>query len=703
MKAITNWRNATCFDTETDDLLLGATKFHVLSFHTAAEATGSIFGSNHAKLIQFFQYHIKNKIPVVAHNGISFDIPVAEKILGIDLSELMVIDTLYLSWYLNTLRRVHGLGSFWEDYGVEKPAIEDWTGLSYAEYKYRCEEDVKIQVPLWQDLKARLIDMTTQAQAAIDSGEVGGKRMDENEVTYLDGLVGRSVDEAVDYTLTFLMFKADTTRLREKTMVEMDMDHIHSRIEAWGEVIDTAKAALEAVMPDVPKYVDKKKPAKPFLKDMITLSKSGQSWNEAIGLIDKTDEYGNKLFKRVAGKGDVLKRLSKLVAPNANSGSQLKDWLFSHGWKPQTYDHKKDEAGFQMWKDGGFRGPKPKDRMIPQISKEDEDVGGKVLCQSVIDLAERVPEVMYYQRYTTVKHRLDTMKGWLLNIVHDKFLQARVGGLTNTLREKHRGIVNVPGQHKPYGGDMRGSFVAGEGKRLMGSDLSGLEDRCKHHYMMVHDPEYVETMLDGDYDAHMAVALSAGLVDQQQCDDRLAGIKAAVVEAARRAGKSTNYACTYGAQPPTIARSAGVTLNEGKTLFKGYWLLNWAVTAIADEQYVFVCEQGLKWLVNPINGMCYALRKEGDRFSTLNQGTGSFFFDCWIDNILESQKKEFGHAWLGYACHDEGLWNFDDTPENEELMTKIAKEAIEKVNVTYKLRRKLGCDCEFGDTYAECH
>jgi hypothetical protein len=44
----------------------------------------------------------------------------------------MVIDSLGLSWYLNTGRKIHGLSSFLEDYGIQKPSIEedDWAGIS---------------------------------------------------------------------------------------------------------------------------------------------------------------------------------------------------------------------------------------------------------------------------------------------------------------------------------------------------------------------------------------------------------------------------------------------------------------------------------------------------------------------------------------------------------------------------------------------
>lgn len=121
--------------------------------------------------------------------------------------------------------------------------------------------------------------------------------------------------------------------------------------------------------------------------------------------------------------------------------------------------------------------------------------------------------------------------------------------------------------------------------------------------------------------------------------------------AARKKGKTTNYASVYNAGPAKIAQAAGVSLKEGKALHEAYWKLNWAVKAIAEEQVVVRDSKGNKWLVNPINGFCYALRKESDRFSTLAQGTGSFFFDMWVDNILMETEKRYGKKTLTGSFH----------------------------------------------------
>ena len=741
MKRITNWRKATVADMEGDGLLDTISLFHVISLKMWGKDIVSIRGSDKGRLKAFLRWHIDNRIPVVGHFFILFDIPAFEKVLGIDLSELMVIDTVALSWYLNTDRKVHGLDSFLGDYGIAKPVIgeDEWKlplqgELSnenfsivleehYQLMKHRCTEDVKINVALWEDLQERLVDMYTKSKELVDLGEVGGKRISNKEEIYLDRFRNTiSVDEWVDEILTFLMYKMDNIRIKEKTMWEADVPKVKELNKNLTERIEEAKETLESVMPPVPKYVLKKFPKKPIKKGKKgepkwVLSAHGLSWNSAISGVEVNNDLGDSVtkkdkgepyiidpfkWKEGEGEGIQVRVLSKYEDPNAGSVDQIKKLLFKHGWKPKTFDFVDDKEAMDKWFAGGCRGRKPKPRMVPQISKKGED-GSKELCDSVLELAEEVPEIMAYQKYTTIKHRRDMVKGWLENLVDGKYLVAGCQGFTNTLREQHRGLVNLPGVDKPYGVDIRGSLIAGEGKISLGSDLSSLEDRTKHHFMLPHDPEYVATMMEPDYDPHILMALTAGMITEDEFKDFKEGIIPTHVKKARKAGKETNYASVYQAGPPTIARSAGVDEDTGKMLHSAYWELNWAVKEIAEEQVVITCSKGKKWLVNSLNGFCYSLRAEKDKFSTLCQGTGSYLFDMWIDRILTGMYQEFKVKRLNGLFHDEYITTFGDSPKNKEIMEDITVKAIEDVNTTYLLRREMGCDVQFGTDYSQIH
>ena len=717
MKKIFNWRNATVGDIESDGLLDVATKIHVLSYQMEGGGVSSFNASTQKSRIKaFFQWHIDNQTPVVFHNGAWFDVPLVEKLYGMDLSKLMVIDTLPLSWYLNISRTKHGLDSFFEDYGIAKPKVDDWENLSYEEYRHRCEEDVKINKALWEDFKQRLVDMYTKVKENIDAGNVGGTRVSENEELYIDGLKGLSVDEHIDNILTFLMFKADCAVLQEKTMWEVDVPYLQKSEEELKALTENATKELESVMPPVAKYAVRKPPAKMFKKNG-ELSATGQRWKELQELVKsgKTDEYGNLLAK-VVEVGEISE-LTELKPPNINSVQQVKDFLTSKGWKPQTFKYIRDDVAFQKWidskpKEGSKRGDwtkwkneKPQDRAVSQITVDGGD--GKELCPSILELAEEVPEVKSLENYSMIKHRLGTVQGFLNNLKNGKFLQARVAGFTNTLRVKHTEIVNLPKASKPFAEAIRGCLVAGKGKISLGSDMSGIEDRVKHHFMIPHDPDYVATMMEDDYDPHIATALASGSITQAEADGykkkTLDAEIMEIVKSKRAVGKTVNYASVYKAGAAKIAITAKISKEEAEIALEGYWKLNWAVLEIEKEQVIIEDSCGAKWLINPINGHCYSLRSEKDIFSTLAQGTGSFFFDMWVDNILEGQYEKWGRKTLTGSFHDEVILVHKDTEKFKKEMSDIVNAAINKVSEKFKVRRKLGCEVQHGFRYSEIH
>lgn len=713
MKPIFNWRKATVADIEADNLLDEATLMHVLSYQMVGGAIKSIDKTNQYERIQkFFQHHIDNEIPIVMHNGISYDVPLVEKILGMDLSKLMLIDTLGLSWYLNFDRKIHGLDSFLEDYGIKKPPVDDWENLTYEEYEERCRADVEINQALWQDLFGRLEEMYTRAKEVIDNGDVGGKRVSEDEEIHLDSLVGLSVDEHINRILTFLNFKMDCARLQEKTQWEVDVPYLDESLEELHDLLEAARIELEGVMPKVPKYAPRKKPAKPYKKNG-ELSASGANWQELQQMLkDKTtDDAGNPMA--IANEDGNAKVLKGYEEPNVNSSQQIKDFLYSKGWEPETFKYDRDSEAFQQWIDdkpakgsprmmwSNWKHDRPEDRKIPQLSVEGKD--GKELCPSVVRMAEDIPEIMAYSKYTTIKHRSDLLKGFKEGLRNEKYLQARVGGFTNTLRVKHREIVNLPGVDKPYGENVRGCLIAGEGRTSLGSDLSGLEDRVKHHFMLPHDPEYVATMQQDDYDAHLTMAVVAEFITQEEMNAHLAGEETEKTKSSRKLGKSTNYAAVYNSGPPTLARTAKIELETAKQLLEGYWKLNWSVKVIAEEQVVITDSRNKMWLVNPLNGFCYSLRKENDKFSTLCQGTGSYIFDVWVGKILDKQQATFNTKRLTGSFHDEYISVFRDSERNRKLMESITHEALEEINKEFKLRRKMGCDVQYGQRYSDIH
>lgn len=101
------------------------------------------------------------------------------------------------------------------------------------------------------------------------------------------------------------------------------------------------------------------------------------------------------------------------------------------------------------------------------------------------------------------------------------------------------------------------------------------------------------------------------------------------------------------------------------------------------------------WLLNPINGFWYSLRTQKDIFSTLVQGTASYVFDLWVEEILKQREQ------ITAQFHDEVVLEIDEG--EEESCTYILRNAIKIVNEKVSLNRELDIDIQFGKRYSEIH
>lgn len=677
MKHIVNWERASVSDIETNALLPDVNKIHIIG--VKMHGKGDIIyidGKDHDRVKKFLNYHIDNKIPIVGHNYISFDVPAMEKVLRIDLSGLLVIDTLVLSWYLNTDKASHSIENLAKDYpdAMEKYYIDEggWENLSWDEAVKRVTADVQINEIIWNDFKERLVEMYSLVKENIDEGLVGGSRVSPDEKVYIDRLKGMSVEKHINRILSFLMFKMDCARLQEETRWKVDVEYLKESQEELSKMLEDSATTLESVMPPVPKYVNRTEPKRPFKKDG-TLSASGQRWEDLKELLTskEVDEHGNPRA-RVMKEGEI-QELTSYDPPNINSVQQVKDFLTSKGWEPQTFNYVRDKEAFDEWIDSRpskksgkkawdkWNKSKPVDRAVPQISKDGDE--GKELCDSVLELAERVPEVKALENFTMIKHRHGLIKGFFERMSDDGYLAFRIHGFTNTLRVRHSApTVNLPSADKPFAEPVRGCLVADDGWIQLGADLKSLEDRVKHHFMIPLDPDLVKEMSADDYDPHIHMCLTANMMDEDEAkyykDNKKETDDPEIIRlgSVRHKGKTTVYASVYKAGPATIARAAGCSIEEAKEMHDAYWNLFWSVEAIAKEQVVVNTTNGLSWLINPLNGLMYSIRSEKDIFSTLAQGTGSFIFDMWVDNILTKMEEKWNKRTMTASFH-KILWH----------------------------------------------
>lgn len=569
---------------------------------------------------------------LICHNLVMYDVPAIEKVLGIKIKSRLV-DTLPLSQYLFPDRRLHGLESWGETFEVPKPPITDWENLDLEDYIHRCEEDVKINVKLWKNIEKKLSDLYATANP-IDL-------------------------PIIDY-LTFKMKCVEAQyRSRWKLDKELCEKSLSKLLEEQAEKVE----ALKGVMPRIEKLVEKLPPSKPFKKDG-TLSVQGALWNKLLREQGLTKGHNRPIYIPL-----------KSVEPNPNAPQQIKDWLFSLGWEPEIYKETKNKDGVV--------------KEVPQIKIPNTSD----LCPSVLALAEENPSVLILEGLTIINHRIGVFKNLLKNVDEEGFVVAEVHGLTNTLRFKHKEpCVNLPGVDKPWGKEIRGSFVARDGYELCGVDIVQLEVTTKRHYMYAYDPDYADEIGKDDFDEHLDMALQCGALTYEQVLAHKAGTEN--FGKIRKEYKQVNFSGIYGIGAPKLSKAIKKPLKEAQELLQAYWKRNWSVKKIAEDQKI-KRYKGEMWLVNPVNKFLYSLRYEKDKFSTLNQGTGSYVFDRFLKEVLKRRDQ------INAQFHDEGV--FEIKLGNRERMISLLEESVEAVNKKLRLNAEVRIDYKFGKTYADIH
>jgi DNA polymerase I-like protein with 3'-5' exonuclease and polymerase domains len=612
--------NIYIFDIETNNL--NATKIWCLSYYCINTGLSSTL-TNYEDIKKFLN---EDDITLIAHNGVRYDIPTLKRLLNINIKATLV-DTLPLSWVLYPQRKKHGLEEWGEEFGVKKPVILDWENQKLEDYVNRCQEDVKINTKLWQ-----------------------------RQFNHLNELYN-SNEEEINRYLQYLTFKMDCIREQEEVGIKLSVDLCKEMLIQLESEKESKIKEIQAVMPKV--AIKKKKVYENAVKDDKgnIFTKGDLFFNTVEAIPTKIEETKIKGWKE----------------PNSNSSIQIKDWLYSLGWKPEHIKHVRDKSTGET-------------KQIPQIGSK---TGQGEICDSVKKLFTKEPKLEVLDGYSVLSHRISIFKGFLESQVNNMLYPSCIG-LTNTLRLQHKVVVNLPGVDKKYGKEIRSCLIANEGQILVGSDLSGIEDATKRHYIYKYDPKYVEEMNNPDFDPHLDIAMLAGLLTKEQVEQHKLGL--ANYKDVRQKAKTVNFSATYKVGAETLSRNGGFKLSFAKKLLETFWKRNKAILDVENSLETKTI-YGQEWLKNPVSGFWYTLRNQKDKFSTLNQGTAVYCFDTWLGYVRQQRIK------ISYQCHDEWLANVSN---KEDTIQKI-NTAIEKVNEKLKLNVKINCSIDFGNNYANCH
>ena len=476
--------------------------------------------------------------------------------------------------------------------------------------------------------------------------------------------------------IRYLNFKQDCMREQEANPLVVDLEKAQRHYNELETIKLEKTEALAKVMPKIPVCSYRNKP-KIMTKQDGSMSANAEKWYQLL--------KEQHLPSTTEGTVTVIEGHED---GNPNSPSQVKEWLYSLGWKPCTYKFDRNKA----------TGEEKKIEQVRYSSPSDPRKG--MLTDSVLKLKVKEQGIEHLEGLTVASHRMSIFKGFLeaarpIDGTTLGHVVAGAGGFTNTLRFKHRApIVNLPKVGSAWGEEIRGCIVAPEGHTVCGADVVSLESSTKKHFMWDYDPAYVTEMSAEGFDEHLDLAKHANEITQEQIDLYNEG-KAPELKAVRNVFKPANYAGVYGVRELTLSRSTGMSVQRCKDLIEAYWERNWSVKEIAKAQYIKTLKDGSMYLKNPVSGFYYSLRFAKDAFSTLNQGTGVFVFDLWL---MKCRQKGLVFS---LQMHDEHLSYVKIG--NEEHHKGLLQEAMREVNEVLKLNVEITSDIQYGLSYSAVH
>lgn len=142
------------FDIETDGLK--PTVIHCIVAVNLDTNERLIYRSDHDNIGQFVSLLEAEPLTLIGHNVVGYDIPVIERLLGVNCSKHNIVDTLVLSRLANPSRDGgHSLKNLSRGTQDEKTHHEDWSVVSDAMVEY-CVQDVIATVAVYKRLLTEL-------------------------------------------------------------------------------------------------------------------------------------------------------------------------------------------------------------------------------------------------------------------------------------------------------------------------------------------------------------------------------------------------------------------------------------------------------------------------------------------------------------------------------------------------------------------
>lgn len=662
---------------------------------------------------KFLEYINQFDKPIITgHFILGYDLLALLKLLNIKFTvnskgysylggrEVIFIDTLYLSQFLNPDRPAHGLDSYGKQlYYPKMDLTQELDDLGFLKSKTKDdkkEETFKRFHPLMDTYCRRDVSLNKKVYHLL--------------VSKFEKLYGCHPSESSLFLRAqknfFLMICQELSGWRFDQEFALDVKkRLEEDIKLIEDQVEPHLPPRELLKGEIKEYVA---PVKCF-KQNGELSAYGEKFKEKHSLeevyIDEErffkDTYGNT-FKLIGGESIPLPNTPMKLKDQ----EQLKQWFMDQGWKPLYWNIKK--------KDG-----KPvRDAYGKMIRTTPKFHDKGILCPNLEGMD--TPLVSKAVKWLSLSNRLGVLKGWLSNprLARDGRIGAGMTAIAVTHRQKHSTVVNVPKASDKvlYGKDFRKLWIAREGYVIVGCDAAAIEGRVQGHEVYhIDQGETARELLEGDVHSKNVVAFYGSI--EPWLADFLAkedfDKEDSVWVPYRNKSKNGLYATMYGARAPMLAITLGISLKQAEEALEAFWEANPATKQRMEELETEWIGSGKKY-IKALDGRYLVVRKQSSILNTKFQSGGAIIMDMalllldhkfggiHVDRDLIPCYHYKGHKIyrIGYF-HDE--YEFE-VPEEIALEIKVILEwAIKRAGEILKMKIPLVGEGKIGANWAEVH
>lgn len=395
----------------------------------------------------------------IAHNGLTFDIPVINRLLNTNLDYRKVIDTFVVSRLVNYSNfTTHGLDEIGASLGVRKIPFSDYSQLTPEMIEY-CKQDVDVTLKVYNFYKKYIWDESWSKSLRLEHDTVLiCEDMKTNGFAF-----DRDGAEGLLSSVTSRMAELEEVFQEQWPPELVEVNRLKYRVRQDGELFSSV--------------------------------------SDALGKYPKTEVQGSELV------------CFDYKPFNPGSTPQRVEKLWAAGWEPteKTKTHYKFTQNAEVGKKWGTI--LLTEQLYQEKKEHFEYYGWTVSEENLLTLPESAPEAAKrLAEWLTLEGRRSSLTEWLGQCkpdgrIHGKFWH--IGAWTHRMSHSSPNSANISSAFpddkipknaveevkKEYDGKLRALWRATQGAYLVGSDAEGIQLRILAHYLKSDD--YVHAIVNG--------------------------------------------------------------------------------------------------------------------------------------------------------------------------------------------------------------